>query len=84
MKAEHLEARTYVKLNHLLNSKPKGIPLVLHKYIWGISTIFILFLASFAIAYFRVAQDEKFNRQPFKSISWSENQKDNLAYPDKK
>ena len=56
----------------------------LYKYVWGLCAIVGLFLISFGTAYVRVAQSEKFDRQPFKSITHSENQKDNLTYPEKK
>ena len=66
-----------------LISRPNRVPLSLHRYIWALAGIWGLFIVSFPIAYFRVAQSEKFGDQPFKSITWSENQKDNLVYPEK-
>jgi len=72
------------KLDYLLKSKPKGIPTQLHKYIWGAVGIFGLFFASFPIAYARVANSEKFEQQPVHSISWTENAKANLVYPEPK
>ncbi|WP_019505098.1 hypothetical protein [Pleurocapsa sp. PCC 7319] len=56
----------------------------LYKYVWGLVGIWLLFLATFPVACFRVAQSEKFEGQPLKSMTWEENQKDNLAYPTKK
>jgi hypothetical protein len=72
------------KLDSPLNSKPKGVPTQLHKYIWGAVGIFGLFFASFPIAYARVANSEKFEQQPLNSITWSENEKANLVYPEPK
>ncbi|MGL5793408.1 MAG: hypothetical protein ACRC06_03215 [Waterburya sp.] len=61
----------------------------LHIYVWGAVGIWILFVASFAHAFWRVSQSEKFTRQPLmhqplNSISWSENQKAHLTYPEPK
>jgi hypothetical protein len=72
------------KLDSPLSSKQKGVPTQLHKYIWGGVGILGLFFASFPIAYARVANSEKFEQQPIHSITWDENQKDNLAYPEPK
>jgi hypothetical protein len=78
--------QTSRKLDQLLNSKPKGMPSQLHKYVWGGVGILGLFFASFPIAYARVAQSENFEQQhqPLHSISWDDNQKDNLVYPEPK
>ena len=67
-----------------LSDSNRVTPLKLYKYVWGLCAILGLFLISFGTAYVRVAQSEKFDRQPFKSITHSENQKDNLTYPEKK
>ena len=56
----------------------------LYKYVWGLVGIWLLFLATFPVACFRVAQSEKFEGKALKSMDWEENQKDNLAYPTKK
>lgn len=56
----------------------------LYKYVWGLVGIWLVFLATFPVACFRVAQSEKFEGKPLKSMDWEENQKDNLAYPTKK
>lgn len=64
-------------------NKSSRIPLSLHRYIWVLVGVWGLFLVSFPVAYIRVAQSEKFGEQPLKSINWSENQKDNLVYPEK-
>ncbi|NJL51190.1 MAG: hypothetical protein HC930_01370 [Hydrococcus sp. SU_1_0] len=72
------------KLDSSLNSKQKGVPPQLHKYIWGAVGIFGLFFASFPIAYARVANSEKFDQQPVHSITWNDNQKANLVYPEPK
>jgi hypothetical protein len=59
----------------------------LHIYVWGLVGIWLLFVSSFALAFWRVAQNEKFTQQPssmhqpLNSISWSENQKAHLTYP---
>lgn len=56
----------------------------LHKYVWGSIGILLIFLATFPLACWRVAQSDKFENQPFKSLTLDGNQKDNLAYPIKK
>jgi hypothetical protein len=77
------------------NSAPKNLDLAfnqyqksrnLHIYVWGLVGIWLLFVSSFALAFWRVAQNEKFTNQPLmnqplNSISWSENQKAHLDYP---
>jgi hypothetical protein len=82
-----LETSSEVELafEHIQYQKPRS----LHIYVWGIVGIWLLFVASFGLAFWRVAQSEKFTRQPLmqqplNSISWSENQKDNLTYPEPK
>ena len=84
MKTKPSQLVTYIDSKHLPRVQQKGIPQQLHKYIWGVTAIFSLFVASFPVAYIRVAQNQKFDRQPLNSISWSENQKDNSLYPEKK
>jgi hypothetical protein len=61
----------------------------LHMYVWGLMGIWLLFVSSFALAFWRVAQNEKFSNQPLmnqplNSIDWSENQKAHLTYPEPK
>ena len=84
MQIKHPQEQSSAAINPLLKSDRQGIPRELHKYIWSVVGVLGLFVASFPIAYFRVANSEKFDRQPFKSITPSENQKDNLIYPEKK
>lgn len=86
MQTKQSPPQTSRKLDHLLNSQPKGVPTRLHKYIWGGVGILGLFFASFPIACVRVAHSENFEQQqqPLHSIDWDENQKDNLAYPEPK
>ena len=83
MQTENSQRQSSRTPHLVLTKKSNGIPLSLHRYIWLLAGIWGLFLASFPVAYFRVAQSEKFGEQPFKSINWSENQKDNLTYPEK-
>lgn len=55
--------------------------LSLHKYVWGLVGISLLFFATFPLAYWRVARSEKFDNRPVNSLTWQQNQKNNLAYP---
>ena len=71
-----------------LNSKPQKLltrrtPLSLYKYVWGVCGVLLLFLISFPLAYQKVARSEKFDEQPFRSLSWSDSQKEQHSYPDK-
>jgi hypothetical protein len=86
MTTDKSQQQASTKLDSPLSSKQKGVPTQLHKYIWGGVGIFGLFFASFPIAYARVANSESFEQQqqPLNSITWDENQKDNLAYPEPK
>ena len=59
-------------------------PRDLHKYVWTLIGVWILFLATFPLACWRVARNEKFGDLPLNSIDRSENQKANLTYPTKK
>jgi hypothetical protein len=86
MKTEQSPRQTSGKLDHLLNSQPKGMPSQLHKYVWGGVGILGLFFVSFPIACARVAHSESFEKQqqPLNSIAWDDNEKDNLVYPEPK
>ncbi|MBE9045867.1 hypothetical protein IQ255_15885 [Pleurocapsales cyanobacterium LEGE 10410] len=84
MPTKNQQPQSTQQLNNLSNTKPPATPLQLHKYVWLLLGVFGLFVASFPVAYFRVAQSQEFQDLPLKSIDWAENQKDNLVYPDKK
>ena len=71
------------------NSEPKikqsSIALLaLHKYVWSLVGIGLIFFATFMLAYWRVAKSKDFENQPVKSLTWQENQKSNLPYPEPK
>lgn len=58
--------------------------LALHKYVWGLVGIGLIFFATFMLAYWRVSQSKDFETQPVNSLTWQENQKSNLPYPEPK
>lgn len=47
----------------------------LNNYVLAVFGVWILFVASFPIAYMRVSRSEKYEGQPFKSLSWEEGQR---------
>ena len=53
----------------------------MHKYVYGLLGIFLLFVGSFFLAYSRVSNSERYDGEAFNSLSWKDNQKDNLDYP---
>ncbi len=83
MKTNNSPQQSSSQSNRLLTNKPKNTPRSLHRYILILVGLWGMFLVSFPLACARVARSEKFDDQPLKSISWSENQKDHLAYPEK-
>ena len=56
--------------------------LALHKYVWGLIGIGLIFFATFFLAYQRVANSGKFETKPVNSLNWQENQKSHLPYPE--
>lgn len=52
----------------------------LYKYVWFAVGIWLLFLATFAVAYSRVSQHESFLNTPFKSLSAQDTQKPAESY----
>ena len=59
---------------------PRRSARYLYKYVWIGVGIWSLFLATFAVAYARVSQHEKFPNTPFKSLSAQDTQKPADSY----
>ena len=49
----------------------------LNKYFLSLTSVWLLFIVSFPLAYLKVSKSEKYNGQPFKSLTWEESQKSN-------
>lgn len=47
----------------------------LHKYVLICVGVWLLFVATFPLAYLRVSRNEKYAGTPFKSLTWEESQK---------
>ena len=47
----------------------------MHKYVVGLVAIWLLFIASFPLAYLRVSKSGKYGGNAFKSLTWAESQR---------
>ncbi|MGK7872331.1 MAG: hypothetical protein AB4426_03130 [Xenococcaceae cyanobacterium] len=52
----------------------------MHKYILVCVGAWLLFIATFPIAYLRVSQSGKYTGTPFKSLTWDDSQKASASY----
>jgi len=65
----------------ITNRKPNVPNPNLSKYVWICLGCLFLAVASFPIAYWRVSQNENYEKNPFHSLDWDDVQKGTLNYP---
>lgn len=51
----------------------------MHKYVLAMVSIFVLFIATFPLAYIRVSSSNKYGGDAFKSLKWEESQRANSS-----
>ena len=69
--------QTQVRSSQAVNSKTQQ-KRQMHRYIWVCVGVFISFLATFPLAYWRVSNSDKYDGLPFNSFNWEDSQKANF------